>query len=111
MHGYSMSLAIMAWHVASSIDHSAYCMLRSIDSVCVNVNLRALFPNSWSCRPGPSTDVTQDTARSHTFGSHRVREARDTPRHRPLAAGGGARGARAGASTFDISRGAQARSR
>jgi len=43
VHGYSMSLAIMAWHVASSIVHTVCTMLRSIDSVCVNVNLRALF--------------------------------------------------------------------
>ena len=42
VHGYSMSLSIMA-RGACCQQHSAYCMLRSIDSVCVNVNLRALF--------------------------------------------------------------------
>ena len=71
VHGYSMSLAIMGlWHVASTQQHSAYCMLRSIDtvdSVCVNVDLRGVIPTA---RPGPTSQ------RSHPV----------TPRHRPSAA-------------------------
>ena len=87
-----------AWHVASSIVHTRYCMLRSIDSVCVNVNLRALF------QLPAGTDVTQ---RSHREARHR----RVTPPTPTPPAGGGGCSVGAGASTFDISRGAQARSR
>ena len=99
---HSMSLAI-SWGVACCQQHSAYCMLRSIDSVCVNVNLRALF------QLPAGTDVTQRAlSLTPALTASRVRGAtpRVTARWR-----WGARGARAGASTFDISRGAQARSR
>ena len=65
VHGYSMSLAIMGlWHVASTQQHSAYCMLRSIDtvdSVCVNVDLRGVIPTA---RPGPTSQ------RSHRVTGH-----------------------------------------
>ena len=77
---HSMSLAI-SWGVACCQQHSAYCMLRSIDSVCINVNLRALRPTAGRDR--------RHTARSQSHTrTHRVaRPRRDTPRHRPLEVG------------------------
>ena len=62
-------------------------MLRSIDSVCVNVNLRALRPTAGRDRRHTARSQTQ----SHTPHSHRVTASRvrgATPRVTPPAGGG-----------------------
>ena len=79
VHGYSMSLAIMAWHVASSIVHTVCTMLRSIDSVCVNVNLRALFQ-----LPGHTSQLTAPRHTAHR-GVSRAALSNSIERSRPRA--------------------------
>ena len=94
MHGawlqyVSMSLAIMAWHVASSIVHTV-CCVSYIDSVCVNVNLRALFQLCRDTRhssPHRDTPLTAVSISRRSIAEKQTTEQQGPPpprRGRPL---------------------------